>query len=664
MKLLVLLWTADCEESNKQAMEHITKLSNEGTDDQIKEQVKFLKPIPEAVHLGKCLKSSFANWFLFMNGERFNLSNLRVLYNDEDDDIRGRMRKEVTLSAIRNRDRMSVESMLLIAKPSVRDVIREVPLLVQTIIPETFRLYKGNSKGLIANPTGVCVGDHGSLFITDNKKSSLFLARLHYPVDVTEISKALKHPNGVAYSSGIVFVADTGNERVAYKATGSSVFIDPNKMKVVDLRAQLHARHIQVHASAKKNDLVKALTKWLQEQRRGISYSVSDLNKLPLDKEIKKPLAIVTAATDLLMVSDSHSHSVYQVSISNNGAFLRGTVSLVIKLPETANPLGLAFDGSNVYVANSSSDGGITKFNLATSESSIIVRNGTANCHIVHGVHVSTDGNIVFTDRGSRQVRSLSPETSQIQVVAGSGANSSRDGSSLAASFCQPTALCIEGKTMFVADTAVGAIKVVTPTNSLCKFLELLDSLCRRFGIHLRGVQAESHSIEDAISSLSELSSVVDLWVDEVQEKMGRKAATQGPQGTISSKSKRSVEILSESLCSLRDFLKDVNPGFNSFLKLVATLTLVVENFFSQMRSRNDMPTALEFAYLFAPTIRESLKQLTDTGFLYYTSPHSYYEQPDEMKLPFRDLPSLSVPSSVEMEKDDQSLMRLEGQLW
>lgn len=211
---------------------------------------------------------------------------------------------------------------------------------------------------------------------------------------------------------------------------------------------------------------------------------------------------------------------------------------------------------------------------------------------------------------------------------------------------------------MFVADTAVGAIKVVTPTTSLRKFLELLDSLCKMFGVHLRGVQAESHTIEDAISSLSELSSVVDLWVDEVQEKMGRKAATQGPQGTISSKSKRSAEILRGSLCSLRDFLEDVNPGFNSFFKLVATLTLVVENFFSQMRSRNDMPTALEFAYLFAPTIRESLKQLTDIGFVYYTSPHSYYEVPDEMKLPFRDLPSLSVPSSVEMAKEDQKLMR------
>ena len=70
------------------------------------------------------------------------------------------------------------------------------------------------------------------------------------------------------------------------------------------------------------------------------------------------------------------------------------------------------------------------------------------------------------------------------------------------------------------------------------------------------------------------------------------------------------------------------------------------------------MLTALEFAYLFAPTICKSLKQLTDSGFVYYTYPHSYYEVPDEMKLPFRDLPSLSVPSSVEMAKDDQKLMR------
>lgn len=97
-------------------------------------------------------------------------------------------------------------------------------------------MYKGNFKGLIVNFIGVCVGDYGSLFIIDNKKLSLFLVRFYYLVDVIEILKVLKYFNGVIYSSGIVFVVDIGNERVAYKVIGLSVFIDFNKMKVVNLR--------------------------------------------------------------------------------------------------------------------------------------------------------------------------------------------------------------------------------------------------------------------------------------------------------------------------------------------------------------------------------------------------------------------------------------------
>jgi len=85
----------------------------------------------------------------------------------------------------------------------------------------------------------------------------------------------------------------------------------------------------------------------------------------------------------------------------------------------------------------------------------------------------------------------------------------------------------------------------------------------------------------------------MDLWIDQVQKKMGRKSAMQGPQGTISAKSRQSVEILIESLSSMKDFFHEVNTGFQSYLKLAATLPLALENFYSQMRSRNDMPTGL-----------------------------------------------------------------------
>ena len=148
-------------------------------------------------------------------------------------------------------------------------------------------------------------------------------------------------------------------------------------------------------------------------------------------------------------------------------------------LLDTTQPMGLAFDGNIVYVADSSSNGGITKFNPSTSESQVIARNGTRFCHTVHGLDVSSDGSVIFTDRTCRVVRRFSQANSDIRVIAGSGADKSRDGFSLAASFSQPTALCVEGKSIFVVDTTVGAIKLITPTNSLCKFLELLHSLCR-----------------------------------------------------------------------------------------------------------------------------------------------------------------------------------------
>ena len=360
------------------------------------------------------------------------------------------------------------------------------------------------------------------------------------------------------------------------------------------------------------------------------------------------------------MVTDSHSHSVFQVNVNNNGACLRGTVTLLMKLPDKSEPFGLAFDGTNLYVSDSSDDGGITRFHMATSQRVMIVKNGTPLCQTVHGVDVTKDGHVVFTDRGSRIVRTLSQEGShtEIRVLAGSGADASKDGSHLAASFCQPTSLCVEGKTVFVTDTAIGAVKMVTPTASLCTFLEIIHVLCKMFAIHLRGVPGEDHKIEETVASLNEMSSAFELWVNEVQEKMGRKLTVQGPQGTISAKSRRSLEIMTESLSMLGQCLTEINPDFHSVIKLAATLTLVVENFFSKMRSRNDMPTALEFAHLFGPTIRETLKQLTDTDYVYYTAPSSHYEAPEMMKLSFRELPSVPFPISIEMGKEDQKILR------
>ena len=87
-------------------------------------------------------------------------------------------------------------------------------------------------------------------------------------------------------------------------------------------------------------------------------------------------------------------------------------------------------------------------------------------------------------------------------------------------------------------------------------------------------------------------------------------------------------------------------------------LTLVVEHLFSKMRARNDTPTMLEFAYLFGPTIKEVLKELTNCGYHYYTGSGSHYERPDHLPLKFAELPNIPKPPAVQMAKKDQDILR------
>ena len=106
--------------------------------------------------------------------------------------------------------------------------------------------------------------------------------------------------------------------------------------------------------------------------------------------------------------------------------------------------------------------------------------------------------------------------------------------------------------------------------------------------------------------------------------------------------------------------LTKINPEYHSVIKLAATLTVFVENFFSKMHIRNDMLTILEFVYLYYPTIHETLKQLhvTDTGFVYYTLSSSHYEFPEMMTLSFGELPSIPFQTSIKMAKEDKTILR------
>ena len=70
-----------------------------------------------------------------------------------------------------------------------------------------------------------------------------------------------------------------------------------------------------------------------------------------------------------------------------------------------------------------------------------------------------------------------------------------------------------------------------------------------------------------------------------------------------------------------------MNPQLQKLVKPSSLLTWIVEHLFSKnMPATNRTPTLLKFEYLFGPTIKELLKELTNCGYHYFTGSGSHYE--------------------------------------
>lgn len=225
---------------------------------------------------------------------------------------------------------------------------------------------------------------------------------------------------------------------------------------------------------------------------------------------------------------------------------MKGEVVSEISLKEASLPYGLSVAMRNLFVADSSDGRGLLCTDLSTNRETMLVANNSTNCHRIHGVAVAENGDVLFTDRDARKLRLLSG--GRVRDLAGSGVNSSKDGSSSSCSFAQPTAVCVEGHTIYVADTAVGRVCMVTRTSSLSLFLKQTDIVCRTFGIHLSGVRPDIYTVSQAIAAFRGVSSLLSSWKREAAESLSREGTSQGPQGTPSLKSIKSIQIIPESL--------------------------------------------------------------------------------------------------------------------
>lgn len=87
-------------------------------------------------------------------------------------------------------------TLIEICSPEVQQGLANAKLMVQTLIPEVYRIYEANKEGVLRSPwVSVCPAFRETILISDKDNGKVFLARLHYPVDVTEVVTGSNKPS-------------------------------------------------------------------------------------------------------------------------------------------------------------------------------------------------------------------------------------------------------------------------------------------------------------------------------------------------------------------------------------------------------------------------------------------------------------------------------------
>ena len=242
-----------------------------------------------------------------------------------------------------------------------------------------------------------------------------------------------------------------------------------------------------------------------------------------------------------------------------------------------------------------------------------------------------------------------------VTVIAGTGEEGNKNGSGNCAAFGQPMGLCTEGDNIFLMDAQIGAVKLVMTVTGTIQFLENLGKFYGAFSVHLKNRPSKRHTIEEAHEMVKDVSAYIKSTVLSVQEIRNSNNVTNGPQGTVASKTAKSVHLVEKGLNKLRLNIAEVNPTYK--IEPEVCLTLQVESQHAVSHFKHPSCTVLEYARDFGNTMHESLKHTSQWSAYYFTHRHSYYPVP-ENSISLRDIPKMSPMPPKEMSQADQTLMR------
>ena len=206
--------------------------------------------------------------------------------------------------------------------------------------------------------------------------------------------------------------------------------------------------------------------------------------------------------------------------------------------------------------------------------------------------------------------------------------------------------LCTKGDNIFVSDAQIGTVKLVTTVNGTVQSLENLGKFYGAFPFilktdRLRGTHSQRHITWSKVC-LHSLNSTVY----SVQEIRNSDGTTNGPEGTVASKTVKSVQLVEKGLQKLLVDLREVNLHLE--IDPTACLTLQAKSFHAVSHFKHSACTTLNYARDFGNVMYESLKRTSRWEAYYFTHGSSYNPMP-ENQISLNDIPKMSIQAPNEL---------------
>lgn len=359
----------------------------------------------------------------------------------------------------------------------------------------------------------------------------------------------------------------------------------------------------------------------------------------------------------MLIGASNSTKKVYSITTDFDGVGILGTLNEMCSYADGWTSVSsLALSGDEVVFC---ADGVLHIFD-PTRGVTRIVRDLDGQAISSQAVNVTRIGkDILFCEDHSVKIF----QSGVVDVIAGNGKGDS-DGSQTHSKLCQPIGICVEfDRNIYVADSGCGAIKLVNrPLAGIAEFLGKLQVLVTAFSIHSKRSteRKPQKSVGEAIGMVDEVLEYVKTCSQKARQLQSlRRETTDGPEGTLSNKCLKSLELMAQSLRKLENNMKDLSsfPGFELNLNLESLLTMNVENQHAVTHFKKETFTLYEYAQIFGSSVEEGVKRVTPWSAHYYTHPNSYYlsETSDAGQLVRAEIPK---PVGQRLSRNDEAEMR------